>query len=90
MSVLMTPDRVNLGGSVHGSTILKLLDQVAYACASRYAGRYAVTPSVDRVMFREAIHVGKGDIFTSGELDRSHFDGHRYQGDGRKHPGSYH
>ena len=36
MSVLMTPDMANFSGNVHGGTILKLLDQVAYACASRY------------------------------------------------------
>jgi acyl-CoA hydrolase len=59
MSVLMTPDVVNFGGNVHGGHILKLLDQVAYACASRYAGCYVVTLSVDRVVFREAIHVGE-------------------------------
>lgn len=33
MSVLMTPDMANFSGNVHGGTILKLLDQVAYACA---------------------------------------------------------
>ncbi len=59
MSVLMTPDMVNFGGNVHGGTILKLLDQVAYACASRYASCYVVTLSVDQVVFREAIHVGE-------------------------------
>lgn len=59
MSVLMTPDMANFFGNVHGGTILKLLDQVAYACASRYAGRYVVTVSVDQVVFREAIHVGE-------------------------------
>jgi acyl-CoA hydrolase len=40
MSVLMTPDMANFSGNVHGGTILKLLDQVAYACASRYSGSY--------------------------------------------------
>ena len=59
MTVLMTPDMANFSGNVHGGTILKLLDQVAYACASRYAGRYVVTLSVDQVMFRQAIHVGE-------------------------------
>ena len=42
MTVLMTPDMANFSGNVHGGTILKLLDQVAYACASRYAGSYVV------------------------------------------------
>jgi len=59
MTVLMTPDMANFTGNVHGGTILKLLDQVAYACASRYAGRYVVTLSVDQVMFRQPIHVGE-------------------------------
>jgi len=59
MTVLMTPDMANFSGNVHGGTILKLLDQVAYACAARYAGRYVVTLSVDQVMFREPIHVGE-------------------------------
>jgi acyl-CoA hydrolase len=59
MTVLMTPDMANFTGNVHGGTVLKLLDQAAYACASRYAGRYVVTLSVDQVMFREPIHVGE-------------------------------
>ena len=59
MTVLMTPDMANFSGNVHGGTILKLLDQVAYACASRYAGEYVVTLSVDQVMFRQPIHVGE-------------------------------
>jgi len=59
MTVLMTPDTANFSGNVHGGTILKLLDQVAYACASRYAGRYVVTLSVDQVMFRSPINVGE-------------------------------
>jgi acyl-CoA hydrolase len=59
MTVLMTPDKANFSGKVHGGALLKLLDEVAYACASRYAGRYCVTLSVDQVTFREAIHVGE-------------------------------
>lgn len=59
MSILMTPDMANFSGNVHGGTILKYLDQVAYACASRYAGSYVVTLSVDQVMFRQPIHVGE-------------------------------
>lgn len=59
MTVLMTPDTANFAGNVHGGSILKLLDQVAYACAARYSGSYVVTVSVDQVMFRERIHVGE-------------------------------
>jgi acyl-CoA hydrolase len=59
MTVLMTPDTANFAGNVHGGHILKLLDQVAFACASRYSGRYAVTVSVDQVVFRARIYVGE-------------------------------
>ena len=59
MTVLMTPDMANFSGNVHGGAILKYLDEVAYACASRYAGRYCVTLSVDQVMFLQPIHVGE-------------------------------
>jgi len=59
MTVLMTPDMANFSGKVHGGAVLRLLDQVAYACASRYAGNYVVTLSVDQVMFRQPIAVGE-------------------------------
>lgn len=55
----MTPDLANFTGNVHGGDLLKMLDQVAYACASRYSGGYVVTLSVDQVIFREPIHVGE-------------------------------
>ncbi|MBD0322792.1 MAG: acyl-CoA thioesterase, partial [Aldersonia sp.] len=59
ITVLMTPDMANFSGNVHGGTILKILDQVAFSCASRYARSYVVTLSVDQVVFREPIHVGE-------------------------------
>jgi acyl-CoA hydrolase len=59
MTVLMTPTMANFSGKVHGGTLLKYLDEVAYACASRYAGCYAVTLSVDQVTFRLPINVGE-------------------------------
>ncbi len=65
MTVLMTPDMANFSGNVHGGAILKLLDNVAYACATRYCGSYAVTLSVDKVMFLQPIHVGELVTFLS-------------------------
>ncbi len=59
MTVLMSPDMANFSGNVHGGAILKLLDQVAYSCAARYSACYAVTLSVDQVMFLQPIHVGE-------------------------------
>ncbi len=55
----MTPDKANFSGNVHGGALLKMLDEVAFACAKRYAGRYVVTLSVDQVTFKEPIHVGE-------------------------------
>lgn len=59
MTMLMTPDKANFSGdNVHGGEILKMLDHVAYACAARYTGLYAVTLSVDMVLFKNPIKVG--------------------------------
>lgn len=59
MSQLMLPTDANTAGYVHGGTILKIADTVAYVCASRHAGNYCVTASVDRVDFREPIKIGE-------------------------------
>lgn len=59
MTVLMTPDMANFSGKVHGGALLNLLDRVAFSCASRYSQQYAVTLSVDQVVFKEPIQVGE-------------------------------
>ena len=59
MSTLITPTMANFSGNLHGGELLKMLDQVAYACVSRYSGNMCVTLSVDNVLFKEAIHVGE-------------------------------
>ncbi|MBL4850271.1 MAG: PAS domain S-box protein [Planctomycetes bacterium] len=56
---LMTPDMSNFSGNVHGGHVLRLIDQIAYACASQYSGHYCVTRSVDRVNFRDPVRVGQ-------------------------------
>ena len=59
MTMLMTPDKANFSGkNVHVVEILKMLDQVAYACAARYSGHYAVTLSVDMVLFKNPVKIG--------------------------------
>ncbi|MEY4505007.1 MAG: hypothetical protein RL154_1304 [Pseudomonadota bacterium] len=58
MSILMTPDKANFSGKVHGGEIMKMLDQAAYACAARYSGKYCVTISVDKILFKNPIPVG--------------------------------
>lgn len=59
MSEVMTPTGANFLGKVFGGTILSLLDLVAYATSSRYAGAICVTASFDRVDFHEPIEVGE-------------------------------
>jgi acyl-CoA hydrolase len=49
----------NFSGNVHGGAILKLLDQIAHACAARYCKSYVVTASLDQVVFKEPIKVGE-------------------------------
>ena len=57
-TTLMTPEMANFSGNVHGGHILRLVDQIAYACSSQYAGKYCVTLSVDRVVFKVPVKVG--------------------------------
>jgi uncharacterized protein (TIGR00369 family) len=59
MTALMTPEMVNFSGKIHGGALLKLLDEVAYAAAARYAGSYVVTLLVDEARFRAPVHVGE-------------------------------
>ena len=59
MTVLMTPDMANFSGNVHGGSLLKLLDQVAYACAAKYCKSYVVTAALDQVFFRQQVNVGE-------------------------------
>ncbi len=59
MTELVTPGMANFSGNMHGGELLKLLDKVAYTCAIRYSGHYAVTVSVDNVFFKEPIHIGE-------------------------------
>ena len=58
MTRLMTPEMANFSGKVHGGHILKLLDEAAFSCASRYCQTYVVTAALDNVMFKNPIMVG--------------------------------
>ena len=55
---LMIPSYANFGGKIHGGILLSLMDKVAYACASKHAGNYCVTVSVDNVDFLQPVEVG--------------------------------
>lgn len=58
MTRLMTPEMANFSGKVHGGAILKLLDEAAFSCASRYCQTYVITASLDQVVFKNPIRVG--------------------------------
>lgn len=58
LTELMIPSYANFGGKIHGGILLSLMDKAAYACASKHAGGYCVTVSVDAVNFRAPIEVG--------------------------------
>ncbi len=55
----MLPSHSNFSGKIHGGFILNLMDQVAFACASKHSGQYCVTASVNRVDFLNPIEVGE-------------------------------
>jgi acyl-CoA hydrolase len=59
ISQLMLPSHTNFSGKIHGGYILSLLDQIAFACASKFSGNYCVTASVDTVDFLNPIEVGE-------------------------------
>ncbi len=59
LTELMIPSFANFGGKVHGGLILSLMDKVAYVCASKHAGTYCVTVSVDGVEFLHPVDVGE-------------------------------
>ncbi len=58
MSILVSPSMANFSGVMHGGELLKILDQVAYACATRYCGVGVVTMAIDNVVFKQPIPIG--------------------------------
>ena len=59
LTELMIPAYANFGGKIHGGILLSLMDKVAYVCASKHAGHYCVTVSVDNVHFLAPAEVGE-------------------------------
>jgi len=56
---LMLPSHSNFSGKIHGGYVLNLMDQIAFACASKHSGYYCVTASVNKVDFLNPIEVGE-------------------------------
>lgn len=59
LSMLMQPSHSNFSGKIHGGYILSMMDQIAFACASKHSQKYCVTASVDTVDFLNPIEVGE-------------------------------
>ena len=59
ISELMKPSHANFGGKIHGGYILSLMDNIAFACASKHSRSYCVTASVNKVNFLNPIEVGE-------------------------------
>ncbi|MCK8520788.1 acyl-CoA thioesterase [Aquimarina sp. D1M17] len=59
ISELMLPSHSNFSGKIHGGYILSLMDQIAFACASKHSEAYCVTASVDKVDFLKPVEVGE-------------------------------
>ena len=59
ISELMLPSHSNFSGKIHGGYILNLMDQIAFACASKHSRNYCVTASVNKVNFLNPIDVGQ-------------------------------
>lgn len=57
-SRMMMPQDANNLGHVFGGVILGMMDTTAAVCAIRHARGSCVTASIDRVDFREPIHLG--------------------------------
>jgi acyl-CoA hydrolase len=55
------PD-ANLAGSVHGGTIMKMVDTAAGLAAAKHSGGLAVTAAMDEMAFLEPVKIG--DVVT--------------------------
>ena len=54
---LAEPTDVNYGGKVHGGVVMKWIDQVGYAAAVGWSGRYSVTVAVGGIRFVAPVRI---------------------------------
>lgn len=62
LSEVMMPLDANHYGSVHGGTILKLVDEAAFVAATKHARKNVVAASMDYIEFKHPVDVG--DVLT--------------------------
>ena len=58
LSELMMPVHANHYGSIHGATILKLVDEAAFVAATKHARTNVVLASMDHIVFKYPVNVG--------------------------------
>lgn len=58
MSFLAQPIHVNYHGSIHGGSVMKWIDEAAYALAVRVAQKNCVTKMVNGIEFLDPIYIG--------------------------------
>ncbi|MEA3486138.1 MAG: acyl-CoA thioesterase [Thermodesulfobacteriota bacterium] len=54
----MNPQDANPAGNVHGGVIIKLIDTIAGAVATKHARANTVTASIDRLDFHNPVYLG--------------------------------
>lgn len=65
LAQLMQPVHANNHGNVHGGEIMRLVDEAGALACMRHAAHRVVTVAVDRMTFRQPIHLGDLVTFTS-------------------------
>lgn len=58
LSEVMMPLHANHYGSVHGGTILKLVDEAAFVAATKHARKNVVMASMDHIVFKHPVNIG--------------------------------
>ena len=62
LSSVMMPSDANHYGSVHGGTILKLVDEAAFVAATKHARKNVLLASMDQIVFNHPVNIG--DLLT--------------------------
>ncbi len=65
ISQLMQPEHANSHGNVHGGWIMKLVDEAGALACMRHAQHRVVTIAIDKMIFRQPIHIGDLIILTA-------------------------
>ena len=55
---LAAPTDINWGGKVHGGTAMRWIDEAAYVCGARWAGRPVIAVYAGGVRFYRPMHIG--------------------------------